>query len=375
MTTLSSVHGARIPIQYSRPWRPPWYLRVWVAFSRLWRWEFWPRTLFYAPLVPWLVWLAVRHRSLTVFTAANPGIPQGGVVGESKYDILRHLPTDAVVAAELVPPGPLAARMQAVEAAVLRGGWSWPIILKPDIGERGRGVRLVHDVDEARNALAEQPETLIAQAYHPGPFEAGIFYIRHPGESRGRIFSITNKRFPHVSGDGCSTVEQLIWADARLRMQAQRFSERLGPRLSTIPQHGECVRLATAGNHCQGTLFTDGSDLITPALERRFDAIARAFPGFYFGRFDVRYTHRALLMRGEQFAIVELNGVLSESTNIYDPRGTLWKAYRTLAQQWSSAFSIGAANAPNRARVLSLPGLVRMVRNHSLRQRERTLAD
>jgi hypothetical protein len=51
---------------------------------------------------------------------------------------------------------------------------------------------------------------------------------------------------------------------------------RLGPRRHRVPAVGEPVRLAIAGNHAQGTLFLDGSDLITAALERRVDDIARA---------------------------------------------------------------------------------------------------
>lgn len=80
-------------------------------------------------------------------------------------------------------------------------------------------------------------------------------------------------------------------------------------------------------------------------------------------------------MRGEGFAIVELNGVLSESTNIYDPQGSLLTAYRTLARQWALAFSIGEVNAQNGARVLSLNGLARLVHGHSGRKLKSTLAD
>src|SRR5262249_28041896 len=60
--------------------------------SRLWRREFWPNWLFYLPALPWLAYLAVRYRGVMAWTAANPGIPQGGVVGESKYAILAQLP-------------------------------------------------------------------------------------------------------------------------------------------------------------------------------------------------------------------------------------------------------------------------------------------
>ena len=59
----------------TRVW--PW-LRKRVA--RLSRWEFWPGWLFYSPVAAWVVVLSLRYRSLTILTACNPGIEDGGFV-------------------------------------------------------------------------------------------------------------------------------------------------------------------------------------------------------------------------------------------------------------------------------------------------------
>ena len=91
-------------------------------------------------------------------------------------------------------------------------------------------------------------------------------------------------------------------------------------------------------------MFRDGSHFITPELERAVDAIARHFPGFYIGRFDVRYTDVAAFRAGRDLAVVELNGATSESTNLYDPSWSLVAAYRTLFRQWSLLYRIGDAN-------------------------------
>ena len=79
-------------------------------------------------------------------------------------------------------------------------------------------------------------------------------------------------------------------------------------------------------------------------LGTKIDEICRGFKGFYFGRFDIRAASFEDLRRGENFKIVELNGVTSESTNIYDPRYSLHDAYRILFEQWRLAFEIGEAN-------------------------------
>jgi hypothetical protein len=99
-----------------------------------------------------------------------------------------------------------------------------------------------------------------------------------------------------------------------------------------------------AGNHCQGCIFRDGIDLYSEALRERIDAISKSVPGFYVGRYDVRYCCDEELRRGEAFTIIELNGAASEATSIYDPETRLLDAYRTLYRQWELVFTIGAAN-------------------------------
>ncbi|MBX3356920.1 MAG: hypothetical protein KF745_00680 [Phycisphaeraceae bacterium] len=319
--------------------------RTRAIISRRLRWEFWPAWMIYAPLAPHLLRLAFRHRSLTAFTAANPAMPLGGVIGESKWDILSRLPESAVVPAAILPPAPAPERSAALLRIMQQRAWSFPIILKPDVGQRGAGVELTRSHAQALAYLAANPGPVIAQVYHPGPFEAGIFYIRHPGEPRGRIFSITDKRFPLIHGDGRSTLRNLIWNHPRYRLQAHIFIRRLGPAAGTVPGPGEPISLGIAGNHCQGSMFLDGAHLITDDLTNAVDRIAQSYPGFHFGRFDVRYSCVEAFRAGRDLAIVELNGVSSESTNMYDPRTGYWAAQRTLRDQWRLAFEIGSANS------------------------------
>jgi membrane protein DedA with SNARE-associated domain len=330
-----------------------------ARISRIWRWEFWPAWLFYVPLVPWIAWLSLRHRGFTTITAANPGIDHGGgFVGESKFQILSSLRHPNVSPTALVDSP---ARLDAI---LKERNWSYPLILKPDVGQRGAGVKLVRTRDNAVEYLLRAIGSVVIQPYHPGPFEAGIFYYRFPNEPRGRIFSITDKIFSDLIGDGVSTFEQLIWRHPRYRMQARTFLARHADQRDRILAPGERVRLAVAGNHCQGTMFRDGAHLLTPALEAKIDQIARSFEGFYFGRFDVRYSDVGAFTRGQDICVIELNGVTSESTNIYDPRKSLLGAYRTLTRQWSILFQIGAVNRRRGTRPLRLMEMVMEVVAH-----------
>jgi membrane protein DedA with SNARE-associated domain len=329
------------------------------------RWEFWPMWLFYAPVALWVLWLSVRHRGISTITASNPGIPDGGVVGESKFHILSNLLAEWTVPSALMDVDMSADRARQILDGLQRRGWSFPIVLKPDVGQRGVGVRLARRVEDVEAYCAAETGRILVQPYHPGPFEAGIFYYRFPGEPRGRIFSVTDKHFPVIIGDGHSTIEALIWAHPRYCLQAGTFLTRHRSVLARVLARGERFQLAIAGNHAQGTLFCDGWHLWTPALEMRIDEIARAFRGFYVGRFDVRYRDVAAFRRGEDLAIVELNGATAESTDIYDPKRSLFSAYRKLFTQWSIVFAIGAANRATGARVTATWSLLRLIHEHT----------
>ncbi|MEO7793342.1 MAG: VTT domain-containing protein, partial [Thermoanaerobaculia bacterium] len=184
-------------------------------WRRLTLWEFWPAWIFQLPVVLYGLWQGIRHRHLTIFTAANPGIPAGGFVEESKSAILERLAGAPVARFVIVDlPDDPADRSTQVRAALAAAGLALPVVLKPDVGERGRGVAVVRSENELAGYLASAGGRLIAQEYIGGE-EFGVFYVRHPAAARGRIFSITGKRFPVVIGDGRRRLEELILADER----------------------------------------------------------------------------------------------------------------------------------------------------------------
>jgi hypothetical protein len=260
--------------------------------------------------------------------------------------------------------GSILKRMRKLRAWQRETGSGFPIILKPDVGERGAGVRLVRSRRAAAAYLVAHRVPIVAQEFHAGPLEAGVLYWREPGSIRGNIFSVTDKVFPKVVGDGKSSIRELIVADTRLRLQAHVFFKRIGDQSERVPFRGEIVQLAVAGNHCQGTLFRDGQHLATPALSRALDKAVATFDGFCFGRFDLRYSDPEALRRGEGFKIIELNGLLSESTNIYDPSYSYFKGQRYLRRQWEIAYRLGAMNRDRGATTARLSEVIHAFRSH-----------
>ncbi|WP_306536665.1 DedA family protein [Geobacter sp.] len=314
--------------------------------------EFWPPWLFYLPVVPWWLWLSLRHRGILLPTAANPSIYAGGFIGESKGAILALVPQEqrhwvAPWVAWRKEAGVSIDAACAEAAAVLeRSGLAFPLVAKPNVGQRGAGVRPLHDGRELRDYLEAFPAgaRMILQALVPFPHEAGILWYRLPGEERGRIFSVTRKEFPAVTGDGQRTLRELILADPRARRLRRVYLRRHRERQEAIPATGERVPLVFAGNHCQGAIFRNGRELATPALAARIDEIARSIPEFHFGRIDLRFRSEEELTRGEGFAIVEINGAGAEATHIWDARTRLTEGYSVLFEQFGILFEIGARN-------------------------------
>jgi hypothetical protein len=321
--------------------------RVASLLARWQHWEFWPAWMFYPPVALYCLWLMIKYRGISVPTAANPGIFSGGIVGESKMATLQDLMAGSLeytAEAALIGGETFAARSESLAQHRARLGLSFPFILKPDVGQRGAGVKLIRTPAQAEAYLRQTSAPLVVQRYAPGPHELGIFYYRFPSETRGRIFAITEKIFPVLIGDGKSTLAELIQKDARAKLIAKTYLQRFAARRDEILPPGESVKLVEAGNHAQGCVFRDGMRLHSPALERRIDEISQKLQGFFIGRYDLRFRNEDELRAGNHFQIIELNGAASEATSIYDARNSVGAAYRTLFAQWELVFAIGAQN-------------------------------
>jgi hypothetical protein len=334
--------------------------------------EFWPGWLFYAPVIAHWVALGLRYGDFSLPTAANPAIVLGGLCGESKCDILDQVAGDerdlvARYTSIVTHSNDASADPAAAEQAMAQAGLGYPLVVKPDIGCNGTGVRRVDDRAALSRYLVAYPRStrVLLQEFVPEPGEAGLFYIRHPDEPRGCITSITLKFSPVVTGDGRSTLRQLILADPRAGRLAHLYLPRLAHRQDEVPRQGEQVQLVFVGNHCKGSIFRDGTRLATEALTDRIDRLAQALPEFHFGRIDVRFTSLQALARGEGFRVIEINGVGSEATHIWDPATPLLRAWGAQFFHYGAAFRIAAAN---RARGHK-PAGVRAVWQHWRRQK------
>ncbi len=314
--------------------------------------EFWPPWLFYFPLACYYALLALRYRGLMLPMNTNPHIYSSGVLMESKSEILSLIPGPKAgrvarwVAIECSDTPVDDELLNEVEKQMSASGIQYPIVAKPDIGERGRGVRPVKNRRQLQWYLQRFPggKKLILQELVPWEGEAGILYYRLPGSKHGRISSITLKSFPRVVGDGVLTLRELIEADPRAKRISNVYLTRHRAHLDRVLSRGKKYRLVFAGNHCQGTVFQDGTKHVTREMTAAFEQIARSIPEFHYGRFDVRYESLDALRRGEGFRIIEVNGAAGEATHIWDAEMTLTDAWKDLFHHLQVLFEIGSRN-------------------------------
>jgi hypothetical protein len=309
-------------------------------FIKLKSWEYWPFGILQAPLFPYWIWLSLKARSFVFFSASNPGILMGGMFGESKFEVLEKVPAYCKPTTILITkPGILEDVLQKMKEA----GLQFPVIAKPDLGERGWMVRCIRSKSEMSDYLSEIKIDFIIQELVELPLEFGVFYVRYPGDPSGRVTSIVGKEMLSVTGDGKSTLRQLIFRNERARLQWQTLKKKFGLRLKEEIPRGETIELVSIGNHCLGTKFLDSTDLITTELSEAFDRISQQIPGFYFGRFDLRVASIDDLQQGK-VKVMELNGCGAEPAHIYQPGFSFIRAVGVLFCHWNDIYRISREN-------------------------------
>ncbi len=261
-------------------------------------------------------------------------------MGESKYDVLQLVPDDVKPKTLLVrSPSSIEELMNLVAI----NGLTFPLIFKPDQGERGWMVKRIKTEAEARQYLSEIRVDFIIQELVDLPLEFGVFYLRFPSQENGFVNSITGKEFLSVEGDGMQTLEELIRKKDRAMLQWDVLKTTYSNRLQTILPMGEKMELVSIGNHCLGTTFLNQNHLINEKLSASFDRISKNINGFYFGRFDLRCASMADLENGK-VKIVELNGCGAEPAHIYHPGASLWKVISDLITHWNNMYRISKEN-------------------------------
>ena len=283
-------------------------------------WEFWPNYIIYLPEFLYWVYLAFSFKSIRFYRWVNPGIKNGGLFGDSKKAIYNLLPPN------LYPRNCLILKNSGdiQEFFLSKQDLQFPLIVKPDVGLRGKNVCLVHSIEEINAYKNRLNADFLIQEFIPYENEIGLFYVKMPFHENGKIIGLTLKNFLTIVGDGKKSMRELLEENPRFALQINKLNKEVD--LNEIVPNGVKKCLVPFGNHNRGTKFLDGHYLISNTLEDRFNLILKDISGFYYGRLDIRFKNFEELEKGLNFKIIEINGAKSEPTHIYDPKYSFWEA-------------------------------------------------
>ncbi len=312
---------------------------------KLLNWEYWSFGVIYTPIYFYWFYLCIRARSLFFFSAANPSIENGGFLMERKSDIYKLMPQVYYPKTFLVEPG---YSVTLIASLIRNELFNFPVIVKPDIGGKGRGVKKIDTIQEAALYIHQCNFPMLVQEFVAYEMEAGIFYYRYPWKEKGNISGIVAKEFLTVTGDGMATIEQLLLQNPRYVLQLGALQKMTEIDLKVILKSGEEKILVPFGNHARGAKFIDAADKINQALEETIDNICKQVPDFYYGRLDIKFTDWKDLNEGKNLSIIELNGAGSEPTHMYDPSHSLFFAWKEIIRHWKILWRISTWNKKNK---------------------------
>ncbi|MEO7961983.1 MAG: hypothetical protein ABIR19_10575 [Ginsengibacter sp.] len=224
---------------------------------------------------------------------------------------------------------------------------SFPVAVKPDAGMMGFMFRIIQNVEQLGKYHAVMHSEYIIQQLVGYPLEVSVFYYRLPGSQSGRITGFIKKEFLEVTGDGYSTLKDLILKYSRVRFRRDEIlSKHLGNLSSIIPL-GKTYCLSYALNLSRGGRLISLEGEKTESLLQVFDKLSLYTQSFFYGRYDVKCTSIEDLRKGINFSILEYNGSGAEPHHIYGNGNTLLAAYKIILHHWKILYIISRINYRN----------------------------
>jgi hypothetical protein len=283
----------------------------------------------------------------------------GGFFGEKKDEILALIPEAYKVRGVHVTTH---LDEDSVKQLIAYNNFKFPVVLKPNVGERGKDVKIVRDLI-GMVAYAAIHNDYLVQEYVDYPLELGVLYSKLPNATKGEVSSISEKEFLTVVGDGKRTVEQLLNDTPRNSIYDKLVKDEFPKRLNNIPSLDEKYVVHRIGNHIKGTRFIDANSYITDKLNNTFTILGDAVDGVFYGRYDLKVPSYEDLIAGKNIKIFELNGVSSEPGHIYD-QANVFKAYYGLAEHWLRLIEVSHQNMKKGVKTTPLSTFLKQVKNH-----------
>jgi hypothetical protein len=309
------------------------------VFFRISHWETWHWIVKYLPMIPVWVWYCFRARSWWFFTASNPTLTFGGFEGENKKEMYAQLPTGSFPKTFFISPSRSFALIEDLAARL-----GFPVAVKPDVGTMGLMFRKINSLQELREYHRRMQADYILQEFCHYPIEVSVFYYRFPGQEKGTITGFVKKEYLSVTGDGKSTLFELMQAYPRVQFRMKEMRVKHAEKLDIIIEDGEVYVLCDALNLSRGGRLVSLEHEKDERLLDVFDKLSHYSGQFYFGRYDVKCASIEDLKNGKNYSILEFNGAGAEPHHVYGNGNNVIQAIKILLDHWHILFKISMAN-------------------------------
>ena len=297
--------------------------------------------MIYAPLG--FVWLyyAIKARHFWFVSPVNPTLEFSGFEGEGKREMYEQLPKRLYPKTLYADP---TLSFEHLLAEIRVAGFRWPILAKPDVGMKGMLMRKIGNEEQLRYYHEHVTVDYVIQDMIELPMEFSVFHIRYPGERSGIVTGFIAKDYMSVTGDGVSTLKQLIDEHPKAKFRDEEMLMRHGDNFGKIVPAGEKYYLSIAGNHNRGANFVNLKKEIDEHLRLVFDKISLEAGNFFYGRYDVKCSSVEDLKAEKNIVILEFNGVGAEPNHIYDCGMSYRAALKEIVMHWDHMYRIGRIN-------------------------------
>jgi hypothetical protein len=287
------------------------------------------------------MYYVIRSRAFWFFSPANPTLEFSGFEGENKKEMYEQLPSKYYPKTVFVK-----AKQNLDELAeiVTAKNFHYPFIVKPQVGMHGMMFRKIRNKQQLQEYHRYNKVDYLIQEYVDLPMEFSVFYVRYPGEKRGKITGFILKDYLSVVGNGHSTLWELIRRHPRACLRAEEMKQKHVHYLNCVIAEDERYYLSIAGNHNRGTRFINLQDEIDDRLCNVFDKISNEAGHFYFGRYDLKCSSVEDMKAGKNISILEFNGAGAEPNHVYDCGMKYGAALKVIMQHWEDLYKISRIN-------------------------------
>jgi hypothetical protein len=234
-----------------------------------------------------------------------------------------------------------------LEKLIEKNGFSYAFAVKPDVGMMGFMFRKIEKAEQLGKYHRTMQVEYIVQEFIMYPLEVSVFYYRFPNEKKGTITGFLRKDFLQVTGDGRSTLFELMLQYPRVQFRLDEMRSKHEHRLNNIIPAGEIFCLSPALNLSRGGKLVSLAHEKDERLLKLFDGLSHYIKTFYYGRYDIKCASIEDLKQGKNFSILEYNGCGAEPHHIYGNGNNILEAYKIVLQHWKVLYKISRHNHKN----------------------------